>query len=156
MLDLIDRFFPEDDPKSVKRWRRSVGAVSLISLVLGFFFITCITTGIPVGGALAWAGDVDQKIDAKVAEAVKPLDARMAKVEATVNDTSQTTKLLLAKLASDQIDQLVRRRCKSGDSDEIQYLSREIRRYQDDYKANRGDTYATPTCEEVGFKEKAR
>lgn len=152
MWDIFDRFFPEDDPKSVKRWRRSVGAVSLLSLGLAVVLTFAGTTGIPLAGNLAWAGDVDKKINASV----KPLEERMTKVEAAVTATTDTTKILLAKLASDQIDQLVRRRCRSGDSDEIQYLSKEIRRYQDDYELSRGKPYPTPTCEEVGFKEKTR
>lgn len=156
MFDLIDRFFPEDNPKSLKRWRRSVGAVSLIGLAVGLFFILAATTGVPLGGTLAWAGEVEKKIDSKVSAAVKPLEERMTKVETAVTETTSTTRILLAKLASDQVDALVRRRCKSGDADEIQYLSKEIRKYQDDYEASRGKPYPTPTCEEVGFKEKVR
>jgi hypothetical protein len=152
MWDLFDRFFPEDDPKSLKRWRRSVGAVSLLSLLIGVTFIFAGTTGIPFAGSVAWGGEVDQKIS----ESVKPLEDRMSRVESAITATTETTKILLAKVASDQIDQLVRRRCKSADSDEISYLSKEIRRYQDDYEVNRGRTYPIPTCEEVGYKEKAR
>lgn len=152
MWDFFDRFFPEDDPGSVKRWRRSVGAVSIVSIMVGIFFVFAATTGVPLAGSLAWAGDVDRK----VANAVKPLEDRMTKVETAVTETTSTTKILLAKLASDQIDQLVRRRCRAGDPDEISYLSKEIRRYQDDYEASRGKTYPIPTCEEVGFREKVR
>jgi len=152
MFDLIDRFFPEDDPRSVKRWRRSVGAVSIVTFVGIGLLIFAATTGVPIGGRLAWAGDVDKK----VSEAVKPLEQRMSKVETAVTETTSTTKILLAKLASDQIDQLIRRRCRASDPDEISYLSKEIRRYQDDYEASRGKPYPTPTCEEVGFREKVR
>jgi hypothetical protein len=152
MLGLYDRLFPEDNPKSNRRWRTSVG-ISIMTLSgLGTLVFCGLVTGLPLVGKVAWAGDVDKKVSA----AVKPLEDRMTKVEAAVNDTTSTTKILLSKLASDQVDALVRRRCKSADPDEISYLSKEIRKYQEDYENARGRVYPTPTCEEVGYKEKVR
>lgn len=152
LFELYDRLFPEDDPRSKRRWRATVG--SSIFLLGGFaiFTTTALLFDLPKIGSIAWAGDVDKKIDA----AVKPINSKLETLETSMDTTAKATKNLLAKVAADQIDQLVRRRCRSSDPDEIAYLSREIRRYQDDYRMNRPNGYETPTCEEVGYKEKTR
>ena len=152
MLDLYDRLFPPDDPKSQRKWRATIGNAIFGLLLFAVFTTWAMIWDIPKLGSLAWAGDVDKK----VASAVLPVESRVTRVERTVAETAQTTKLLLARLSMDQIDQLVKRRCKSRDEDEIAYLSREVRRYQDDYRVNRGEIYNAPTCEEVGFKERAK
>jgi hypothetical protein len=151
MLGIYDRLFPNDE-KGKKKWRTTVGNAIFALIFFATFTTTAMIWDIPKLGSLAWGADVDKKIS----EAVKPIEAKMTSMEATLNQTSSATKQLLAKLAVDQIDQLVKRRCKSQDEDEITYLSKEIRRYQDDYRTNRGEVYPAPTCEEIGFKERTR
>jgi len=152
MFDLIDRFFPGDDPKSQKRWRNTVGAVSIVTLLGLSFFGLAATTGIWKLGSLAWAGDIEKKVQ----DSVKPIEDRLKKVEDAVNQQTDSTNTILAKLTSDQIDLLVKRRCKSRDAEEVEYLSKEIRKQATQYRElTKEDRYRAPTCEEIGFKEAA-
>jgi len=149
MFDLIDRFFPEDDPKSLKRWRNTVGAASVVTLLGLLTLATAATTGIPLGGRLAWAGDVQQQVQ----QAVAPIEKKLEDVSKSVDKQAEATNAVLAKLASDQVDQLVKRRCKAKEADEIEYLSKEIRKYSAQYRElAKDDRYRPPTCEEIGYK----
>lgn len=156
MFGLYDRLFPPDDPKARHRWRSTIGNTVFVLILFSGFVSSALFFDLPKIGSVAWANDIDKKVVEKVTEAVKPIEQKVSVIESAVKENSQTTKLLMAKVIADQLEQLVRRRCRSGDVDEITYLSREIRRYLDDYERSQLRVYPMPTCEEVGFKEKVR
>jgi septal ring factor EnvC (AmiA/AmiB activator) len=157
LFDLFDRLFPEDDPKSTRKWRNTVGFLVFVMVVmLTGLTMAATEVGLPLAGQLAWAEDVDTKVQ----QAVKPIEDKLEKVESAVEKQADSTNAVLAKLASDQIDALVKRRCKAQNSaaqdpDEIEYLSKEIRKYAIQYRdLAKDDRYRVPTCDEVGYKAK--
>lgn len=155
MIETIRRvyngLFPDENatPAQLRTWRKFVGNL-LFSLVLSAVFLgVALTTGVWRIGSIAWASDVKGQI----VEAVTPLEQRVQKVETVVSAQTTMTKALLAKLAEDQLVFLIKRRCKSKDADEREYLTREIGRYSEDYELNKGKRYRPPTCDEIGYRE---
>lgn len=152
LFELFDRLVDPTSPDALKRWRSLVGYILVV-----FFFSMCFlgaaaTTGVPKLGKLAWADEVDKNTKAVVA----PIEIKLNDVAKAVEEQSKSSRALLAKITSDQIDQLVKRRCRSTVSDEVEYISKEVRRLGEEYLDLQGHDYRLLTCDEIAYKEKVR
>lgn len=148
---LYEGLFPDENsqPAHVYKWRKFVGNTLFVLCLMVLVGSFALTTGFPRIGSVVWAADLKTEVQ----QAVKPLDERLGKVETTVSAQASSTKALLGKLAGDQIMYLVRRRCKSKDLDEREYLTKEIGRYSEEYEDNKGKPYRIPSCDEIEYRE---
>lgn len=152
LFELFDRLIDAESPNATRKWRSTVGYLLLAIFFATTFLATAATTGVPMLGKLAWANEVDKKTQ----DVIAPLASKLLEIAGAVEQQSKTSKALLAKITADQIDQLVKRRCRSAVSDEIEYLSKEIRRLGDEYLDLQGRDYRLLTCDEIAYKEKVR
>lgn len=139
----------QNDPAAQLRWRKFVGNLLFIITANCLIVGLGLTVGLPRAGSVVWAADLDGEIE----KSTKPLDERISKVEKIVAEQGNTTKALLAKIAGDQVGLLVKRRCKTNDPDDKDYLTREINRYAEEYEDNKGKPYRIPRCSELESRE---
>lgn len=150
---LFDRFFPDESPESVHRWRRSVGVMQVVTLLALISLAAILTVGVPLAGRVAWADEIDKK----VSEAVKATDE---KIEAVAKEQRATSKVLknveamllenLMESTSAKIRSQVAKRCKTEGRVEREEINREIDRLQKQYKTySGGEKYDEPTCNEI-------
>lgn len=152
IFELFDRLIDADSPTATRKWRSTVGYLLLSIFLATSFLAAAATTGVPLLGKLAWADEIDKKTK----EVIAPITTKLIEITSAVEQQSKTSKALLAKITADQIDQLVKRRCRSMIADEIEYLSKEIRRLGDEYLDLQGRDYRLLSCDEITYKEKVR
>lgn len=125
-MNVLDETLPKN-PRSRARviigmtlWL-TVGAVALIG--------TAMTSGLPLIGTVAWAGDVDRKIK----EAVNPIQAQVSKLENTVSAQTDVSNSLLANITASQIRATYARLCAKPSDAERERLNGDFDRYLAEY-----------------------
>ncbi len=130
----------EEDPdvRRVFLWRLVVSAF----ITSGVIFVVWAMGGLWGTQGFAFADDVE----AKIAQAVEPVTARL-----TVIESEQTTQSgYLRRLVRSDLERLIDRellaRCNATTSAEKQRIKSAIDAYQQDYEAVFGDEYDEPAC----------
>lgn len=153
-MGLLTNLLEDNTDEARKKWRKTVGLLVLgLTLFCSAIVVPVLFTGLPVIGQVAWANDVDATIDKKVTAAVAPISEQVTKLQAAVDQQGKSAKALLARLSGEQIDTLAKRRCKSSDIEEREYLSREINRLRDEFEETQGRRYRELTCDQLGYRE---
>lgn len=105
MLDLIKWLMPPDQEKPQQMWsylRRMALTLMVAFFVLFFIVIPAMFYALPKVGSLAWAGEIDTKIDTAMNAKLKPVNDKLQ--ELTNNQKEQgdiLTELATASLRAD-------------------------------------------------------
>ncbi len=133
----------EEDPskQTIFLWRLVISAF----ITSGVIFAIWAMGGLYGTQGFAFAGDVE----AKIAQAVEPVTARLTDIE-----TEQTTQSgYLKRLVKSDLERLIDRellaRCNAMTSAEKQRIKSAIDAYQLDYEAVFGDEYDEPRCDDL-------
>lgn len=135
---LLDFFWPPDTfTKDQAKWAWKV-SLTMLALVACVIFAAS-----PLG--MAWAGDVDKKIDAKVAEIQKQQVAQGQKIDRV----SELVVESLAESTAAKIRLVISKRCKAQTFAERDALAEDKRKLQILYKKYTGENYTEPGCTEL-------
>lgn len=137
----------EEAKRAMRRWH--LGMAGILGLcVVGF----AVMTFTPYG--FAYAGDSKEEIAAEV----KPIKDSVSKIEGKLNENEQNNRQVVALLNElkaatviDDLDRLIKRRCRETDPDELRVIRRAIQDGKELYKTLRGGDkqYDEPSCAEL-------
>lgn len=150
----LDKLLPdENDPIAMRRWRIChsglawFAALGLIFYVTPVFFAVPFT--IPRVGTVAWANDIDARIDNKIQAAVKPIadtqheQAKQLETIATLLKRQSNIELLKSVLLAKKEQCEARRDRRSSD-----YWDDQLIKLRDEYREATGQPPDVPTsCE---------
>lgn len=145
---------PGADPKTVEEAKRAMRRWQLgIAGTLGVALVGLAVAAFTDYG-FAYAADVKEQIAAEI----RPVKESISKIEGklTANEVSNKQVVTLlnelkAVTVADNLDRLIKRKCREADIDELRALRREIQDNKDLYQSLLGDNkmYVEPTCTEL-------
>lgn len=150
-MSIVDRLFPDENakPEQIRSWRKVIGLVSIVTFFSSAFYFGSMFGGWPVVGHLVWSKDLDQAVQDKIGQT----NQRVEKLEKQIEQQTKISEKFLVRATEEQIDFLLRRRCKARDSEEFDYLSREIKKYVDEWEDLKKKEYRAPTCRDLEFQK---
>lgn len=137
----------EEAKRSMRRWQ--LGMASLLAITFVGAVIAAFT---PYGFAYA------EDVKGQITKEILPVKEAMAKIEAKMTTNEESNKQVVALLnelkavtVADNLDRLVKRRCRESDVDELRALRREIQEGKDLYQSLLGGNkmYVEPSCAEL-------
>ena len=138
MIDFFVKYFLPPNGKATEsdifRWRLFI---SFFVLAVSFH-IAWVCGWLPNTSGVAFADDVDKKIDEKLA----PIEKKLTKVSSGV-DT------LLKMGYAEKIRAAAKSRCDTTDNHERARINSTIDALQQSYKEVSGDTYDIPSCDDL-------
>lgn len=146
MKDL--HLLPKDDsPESIRNWQLRVALVACSSwIMLYFVIIPAALTGVPRLGALAWARDVDQKVQ----EAIAPINDKIDRLEMAVTDQTETSNALLLELTEKTLTEMNRRRCSAPTTEDRDYWQSQMNKLKPRYlRYSGGISYEQRSCADL-------
>ena len=148
LASLPDKLLPSDenDPRSVKHYRLRTALVACSSFLLVLFVVLpAMTVGLPRIGTLAWAGEVDDKIE----QATAPIKAQLGQIATQLATQEQIQKRILAGQLAAQARDLHRLKCTTTDDYTRARMERDIEDAQQEYRALTGERYPLPACKDL-------
>jgi hypothetical protein len=139
---------PDDDsPGSVRMYRIRVGLIACSAwIVLAFFVIPAMITGVPKLGQLAWAGEVDKKIE----DAMLPLREDNEATNQNLKALTEQTKINQSFLIEGQLHAAQRAWCESDKKGQrAPIAAQRIDELKKQYKKLTGEHPYIPTCQQV-------
>ena len=117
-------------PKNPRvRARVIVGLTLWLTVGAVFVIVTAMTGGLPLVGQVAWAADVDKKIQ----ETVNPIKAQVSQLENAVKAQTSVSNSLLANITASQIRATYARICAKPSDAERERLNGDFDRYLAEY-----------------------
>lgn len=116
-------------PKGRARARAIIGLALAATMTVTWGVVVALTSGLPLVGQVAWASDVDKKI----ADATKPIEDKVGKLENAVKAQTQVSNSLLANITASQIRATFARLCAKPTETERERLSGDLDRYLAEY-----------------------
>lgn len=126
-------------------WRLGLTAALVVSAVLFGWFLGAF----PYSSGVAFADDVDEQVDEKVAAAVAPINKRLGAIELEQTVQSGYLKTLVLSDFAQLINRELLARCGTTSSEERVRINAAIDNYQQQYEAIDGDRYPEPECDEL-------
>ena len=139
----LKKLVPSDGTEglALQKWRLYIGLSSYCHWMFVVAVSALLSVGVPPIGQLAWANDVERKMDTKIAAAVRPIEEKVAELAEQSKAQNAISNAFLARLAEDSIIETLKRMC------DEQLYSPEWRRLNSDYSRFRAD-YARATGRE--------
>lgn len=150
LTDLPDKLLPPDDAdvRGLRRyrWRMTLVACGAFMTVWGVV-IPALTVGLPLVGRVAWADEVDRKIE----QVVGPIRQDFANLKREANAAQAVNQRIQRRILMNQLAQqlrdLQRIRCADGQGEHtVDRLDDEITAAQDEYRELTGERYPLPPC----------
>lgn len=143
----------ELNPEGHHRWQIWVGILMYASLLSSITIWTAMFVGLPKVGRLAWEDDRKVATEARIAQAIGPIESQIQTLTTQVNEQTKVSKAFLATLAEDNLLNTHARMCAlKSFTTEWMRLSSDFERFRVNYKEATGNDYRQLYCDEGSRK----
>jgi len=111
------------------RSRVIIGLALWATILTVWAIVVAMTNGLPLLGAVAWASDVDKKVE----QAIQPIKTEVSQLKNELAQNTRVSNSLLASVTSSQIRATYARLCKEKSDGERDRLSGDFDRYLAEY-----------------------
>lgn len=133
-MTIREELVDEALPKGRRRGRAVVALCLFATMLVNWAMVVAMFQGLPVIGQVAWASDVDKKVQA----AVEPIEQQIGKMQQAVDKQSAVANALMASVAASQVRATYARLCGRSSETERERLSADLDRYTGEYESYAG------------------
>lgn len=154
MTNPLDYLLPIDDsPESLRLYRLRVAVVACSSwLLLYLGVMPALVIGLPMIGRVAWAEDMEDKVDQYHRETVMPIQRDVAEIKAAVESIKESISAGAMTSMRNELREMRRLYCRAreaGNSELARRYARDIEYSREVYEKTSGTNWHMPQCEDI-------